>query len=112
MDNITIGQITVFVIGLAGFFGAVKTICNVIKNTINKGLEKIQDPLNDKINKMDIMQCRIFLINHLEEKLRGVKKSEYEEVLAHEIYGHYTDDLKSNSYVHDLWNKVYKFKEG
>ena len=108
MSNITIGQIIVFIVGLASFIGAVSTICNTIKKSIDKGLEKIQAPFYDKINKMDIMQCRIFLINHLEEKLRGVEKSEYEEVLAHEIYEHYTKDLKSNSYVHDLWNKVYK----
>lgn len=108
MSNITIGQIVTFLLGISGFIGAVKVICSTIKKSIDKGLDKIQAPLNDKINKMDIMQCRIFLINHLEEKLRGVDKSEYEEVLAHEIYEHYTNDLKSNSYVHDLWNKVYK----
>lgn len=108
MSNITISQIITFIIALAGFIGALSTICSVIKKSIDKGLDKIQAPFYDKINKMDIMQCRIFLINHLEEKLRGVNKSEYEEVLAHEIYEHYTNDLKSNSYVHDLWNKVYK----
>lgn len=108
MSNITLGQIVAVIIAIAGFIGAIKTISDTIKKSIDKGLEKIQAPLNDKINKMDIMQCRIFLINHLEEKQRGVKKSEYEEVLAHEIYEHYTKDLKSNSYVHELWNKVYK----
>lgn len=108
LSNITISQITTFIIALAAFIGALTTICNVIKNQIEKGLDKIQAPFYEKINKMDILQCRIFLINHLEEKLRNVEKSEYEEVLAHEIYEHYTNDLKSNSYVHDLWNKVYK----
>lgn len=107
MSNITLGQIVACIIAIAGFIGAVKTISDTIKKSIEKGLDKIQAPLNDKINKMDIMQCRIFLVNHLEEKKRGIEKSEYEELLAHEVYKHYTEDLKSNSYIHRMWNDIY-----
>ena len=107
MSSILISIASV-ITALGTIIGAIASVKKSVEKTMNKGLDKIQAPLNDKINKMDIMQCRIFLINHLEEKIRGVEKSEYEEVLAHEIYEHYTSDLKSNSYVHDLWNKVYK----
>ena len=55
---------------------------------------------------MDVKECRRFLVDFLIDVEKGVGKNEVQRKFAHDVYDHYTDDLKENSYVKDFWEGV------
>lgn len=83
---------------------AITTICVFCRKVINKGLE----PINRKIDKLDINQCKNFLVTFLKSVEKGEEMDEVEIQRAHEVYDHYVKDLKGNSYIHDKWERLMK----
>lgn len=63
-------------------------------------------PIIDKIDQMDKSQCMNYLVEFLNDVKNGEHKNEYQLARAHEVYNHYTVDLKGNSYIHKLWEEV------
>ena len=115
MDNITLGQIISIGEWIIGFIAIVTSLLVIIK----KASKWIVKPINDKIEnfekttleKMDVLdtnQCRNFLVTYLNDIEQGEKKDEVVTTRAYEIFDHYTNDLKKNSYIKDKWNKVMK----
>lgn len=90
------------IIYLASFLGAVGAITKIIKRMI---LSEFQS-LNRQIRKLDVKECRLFLIDFLVDIDAGVEKNEVQWKFAHDVYDHYTNDLKENSYVKDFWERV------
>ena len=78
----------------------------IILTSINKIINYSLKPLNDKINKIDENQCRNYLVDFLSDIENGNKKSDCQINRAYEVYDHYINDLKENSYIKDKWNKV------
>lgn len=83
---------------------AITTICVFCRKVINKGFE----PINRKIDKLDINQCKNFLVTFLKSVEKGEEMDEVEIQRAHEVYDHYVKDLKGNSYIHDKWERLMK----
>lgn len=83
---------------------AITTICVFCRKVINKGFE----PINRKIDKLDINQCKNFLVTFLKSVEKGEEMDEVEIQRAHEVYDHYIKDLKGNSYIHDKWERLMK----
>lgn len=81
------------------FLGSLITAVSIISAFLNNALKKLFRPL-------DVRDCRVFLVNFLCDLEQGIEKDEAQWQLAHEIYDHYTIDLKENSYVHDKWERV------
>lgn len=90
------------VILIGAFIGAVGVIIGAIKKIMNK----LMTPVNNTIQGMDERQCRMWLVDFLNDVDNGVQKDEVQYKFAHEVYDHYTNDLHKNSYIHDKWDRV------
>ena len=84
------------------------TAVTVIITAFNKIFDKKIEPLSKSIAHLDETHCKDFLVAFLERKERGDTIDEVEMQRAYEVYDHYTNDLKLNSYIHDKWNRLMK----
>lgn len=105
--NITIGQIGTFLTFLVGFISAVVYLTNILKKAVEKALK----PINANIKELDIGQCKNFLVRFLADVEKGKSLDQVEIERAYEIYDHYTNDLKQNSYIHKRWNELMEAKK-
>lgn len=96
-------DIVSIVLGLGAFVTALTGIITALKKVLQIWLDK---NVNEKIDKLDILICKLHIIDFLSDVENGVEKDDEQIKLAYEMYDHYTNDLKQNSYVHDKWNKV------
>lgn len=104
MENITLGQISNVLLWIVTFGGAITTILVGFKKIINKQLE----PINKKIDKLDLNDCKNFLVRFLADVERGQEMDDVELKRAHDVYDHYRIDLHANSYIKDKWEKLMK----
>jgi len=102
MEHITIGQISTFLALIVGLLGSVKYLSNELKKQVEKTLK----PINDNIKELDVSQCKNYLVRYLKDVEQGNKLDEVEIERAYEIYDHYTNDLKQNSYIHKRWEEL------
>ena len=100
----TVQELISAIVFIAGFLGAIATICGYCKKAIDKAFE----PIYHRIDKIDVNQCRNYLVDFLSDIENGITKDEIQIKRAHELYDHYTNDLKGNSYIHDKWEKLMK----
>ena len=108
MENITINDIAVFLGIIAGIITSLGIILvpiqKVLKNTIKNEIE----PISKNIQDLDIGQCKNYLVRFLADVEQGNKIDEVEKERAYELYDHYTNDLKQNSYIHKRWEELMK----
>ena len=104
MESITLGQISNTLAWIVAFAGSITAIVIALKRIIEKQLS----PINHKIEKLDINQCRNYLVEFLADVENGIKKDEAQIKRASEVYDHYKDDLHGNSYIGDKWEKLMK----
>ncbi len=97
-------NITNTIIYVATFITAVTTIIIAIQKILKKTFE----PINKKIDNLDLGQARNYLVDFLADVENGVQKDECQVERAYELYDHYTKDLGGNSYIHSKWEKVMK----
>ena len=102
MTDLSIKELCTALIFLGSLIGALSAIGALF----TKMLKKVLEPVQKQLRKIDVSNSRIFLVGFLCDLEQGVEKDEVQWKLAHEIYDHYTDDLKENSYVHDKWERV------
>lgn len=102
MEHITIGQISTFLAFIVGLLGSVKYLSNELKKQVEKTLK----PINDNIKELDVSQCKNYLVRYLKDVEQNNKLDEVEIERAYEIYDHYTNDLKQNSYIHKRWEEL------
>lgn len=95
------------IILIASFITAVSTILLAM----HKILKKMFEPINNKIDGLDLSQARNYLVDFLADIENGEKKDECQIERAYELYDHYTKDLHGNSYIHAKWEKVMKGRE-
>ena len=95
------------IILIASFITAVTTIIISMK----KKKKKMFEPVNKKIDGLDLSQARNYLVDFLADVENGEKKDECQIERAYELYDHYTKDLHGNSYIHAKWEKVMKGRE-
>jgi hypothetical protein len=94
------------IIYVAAILGAAATITGFIVKWLDKKLNDIINPLKTQIHKMDVKECRRFLIDFLIDVEKGIEKDEVQWKFAHDVFDHYINDLKENSYVKDKWERV------
>ena len=107
MENITLGQILAIMTFLASFIGAITYLSKILKTLLNKALK----PIQDSITELDVSQCKNYLVRFLADIEQGNEIDEVERERAYEIYDHYTNDLKQNSYIHKRWNELMENKK-
>ena len=115
MEAITLGEISKTLAWIVAFIGSITAIIVALKKIIEKQLspinhkiEKLDENINHKIEKLDINQCRNYLVEFLADVENGIKKDEAQITRANEVYDHYTNDLKRNSYIKNKWEKLMK----
>lgn len=104
MQDMTLNQIADFLKWLVTFGGSICTILFAFKKILDKSMQ----PIQKKIDELDVHQCKNFLVRFLADVERGQKMDDIEVKRAHDVYDHYTNDLKQNSYIHDKWEKLMK----
>lgn len=100
------GEVANIIVMIASVITAVGVIIGAIKVITEKITNKLVNPLTTLINDMDVRQCRGWLVAFLGNVENGINMDEVQYQFAHEIYDHYTNDLKENSYIHDKWTKL------
>ena len=63
---------------------------------------------DNQINSFDVLFCKTYLTDFLSDIENGVQKDEEQYKVAYEVYDHYTNDLKKNSYIHSKWERNIK----
>ncbi len=98
------GEISNVIILIASIITAVTTIIVAIQKILKKTFE----PINKKIDNIDLGQARNYLVDFLADIENGIPKNECQIERAYELYDHYTKDLHGNSYIHSKWEKIMK----
>lgn len=70
-------------------------------------MDKQKEEINKRLDKLDINQCRNYLVNFLSDVEAGNEIKEIRVKRAYEMYDHYCK-LGGNSYIHDKWEKLIK----
>lgn len=104
MENITLGQIHNILLFIIEFVGVIITIIVAMKKMLDKQFK----PMMEKVDKLDKNQCRNYLVDFLADVEQEIPKNEVQIKRAYEVYDHYSEDLKGNSYVRDKWEKLKK----
>lgn len=122
MEQITIGQIFSIFAVLAGAIGSIGIVVGAIvkfwkwvnKKEMNPILEEINKlsskmdnnykNLNEKIDSLEINQCKDAIIDFISDVKSGKNVSSKEE-RAYEAYDKYTNVYHQNSYIHKLWEE-------
>lgn len=87
------------------------TAVTTIIISMQKILKRMFEPVNKKIDGLDLSQARNYLVDFLADIENGEKKDECQIERAYELYDHYTKDLHGNSYIHAKWEKVMKGRD-
>lgn len=95
--------------------GAMITAFGIIVGVLKKWQEVKFDEINHnfqdircEIKSLDKHQCRNYLVDFLTDIENGAVKNDAQITRAYELYDHYRNDLKGNSYIQDKWNKLMK----
>ena len=95
-----------WIIHIATILGSVTAIMGIVIKWLDKHLKEMLEPMQKQIHKMDVKECRRFLIDFLLDVEHNVEKDEVQWNFAHDVYDHYINELKENSYVKDKWERV------
>lgn len=106
MENITIGQINAFLGILAGIITSGSIIIVFIQKSLKKLIKNELEPISTQIKDLDVSQCKNFLVGFLADVEQGNELDKVELERAYEIYDHYINDLKQNSYIHNRWESL------
>ena len=108
MEHITLGEVLTALTFIVSFIGAISYLSNVLKKQVSKTLQ----PIQDSIKELDVSQCKNYLVRFLADIEQGNEIDEVERERAYEIYDHYTNDLKQNSYIHKRWSELMENGKG
>lgn len=113
------GNLTTIILTIATFVNAITIILNfvektktpvdkIVKKKFDESLEPVKQELKEMredIQRLDKNQCKNYLTEFLEDLKKGVYKTDIEKQRATEVYDHYINELKLNSYIHSEWVK-------
>lgn len=112
MENITVGQINAFLGILAGIITSGSIIIVFIQKSLKKLIKNELEPISTQIKNLDVSQCKNFLVGFLADVEQGNELDKVELERAYEIYDHYINDLKQNSYIHNRWVQLMENMKG
>lgn len=108
MGNITVSDIAVFLGLIAGIITSLGIIIVPIQKMLKNIIRNEIEPINKSIKDLDVGQCKNFLVRFLADVEQGQELDQVEKERAYEVYDHYTNDLKQNSYIHKRWEQLMK----
>lgn len=109
MNEITLGQISNFMLWIIGFGGSTVAIVTAVKKAIRKGFE----PIEKKIDNVDLNATKNYLVQMISEVDRNGKIDDASKIRFWEQYEHYTKPkseggLQGNSYIKEEVNRLKK----
>lgn len=104
--NITLGEIGAFLGLIAGIITSGGVIIHFTQKELKKVLKNELNPISTQIKDLDVSQCKNFLVRFLADVEQGNELDKVEIERAYEIYDHYINDLKQNSYIHNRWESL------
>ena len=104
--DITLGQISAFLGLIAGIITSLGVIIHFMQKSLKKVLKNELNPISTQIKDLDVSQCKNFLVRFLADVEQGNELDKVEIERAYEIYDHYSNDLKQNSYIHNRWESL------
>lgn len=75
-----------------------------VRNEMSDKMEENYKQLNNKIDSLEINQCKDVIIDFISDVKSGKNVSSKEE-RAYEAYDKYTNVYHQNSYIHKLWEE-------
>lgn len=78
----------------------------VAVGVILSNINKIFNPIYKKINELEKNQCKNFLVDFLARKENNEKITDSQINRAYEVYDHYINDLKGNSFIKNKWERL------
>ena len=112
IENITLGQVATFLGLLAGIITSTGVIISFVTKALKKTIKNELEPISDNIKMLDVSQCKNFLVRFLADVEQGNELDQVEMERAYEVFDHYTNDLKQNSYIHTRWEQLLGNKKG
>jgi len=103
MENITLGEISIALIFMVSFIGAIEYF--LVK--INKRIEKILEPVKNEIKNVELSSLKADLTNFINDIEMGVFKTHIQKLNAREAYDRYIE-LGGDSYIHDHMEEIKK----
>lgn len=103
MENITIGQIITFILGLVSLIGGVE----FIMARFNKLFDKKLKPINNRLNDIELSSDKNYIVRFLADIEQGNEVDEVEKERFYELYQRYKE-LGGNSYVEHKVEKLQK----
>ena len=103
MENITFEQVATILAFLVGFLGSIEAVTF----KLNKKIEKILEPVNKKIDNLELTTAKNFLVRFLSDAEQRSIIDEVEWERFYETYKRY-HELGGNSYID---HKVEKLKK-
>lgn len=133
MEQITIGQIFSIFAVLAGAIGSIGIVIGAVvkfwkwvnkkemnpileeikkvnenvdnvRNDMTKKMDEAYKQMNEKIDSLEINQCKDAIVDFISDVKSGKNVSSKEE-RAYEAYDKYTNVYHQNSYIHKLWEE-------
>lgn len=133
MEQITIGQIFSIFAVLAGAIGSIGIVVGAVvkfwkwvnkkemnpvleeikkvnknvddvRNDMTKKMDEAYRQMNEKIDSLEINQCKDAIVDFISDVKSGKNVSSKEE-RAYEAYDKYTNVYHQNSYIHKLWEE-------
>lgn len=113
-------NVALILTSVVGVISSINIIWSFIEK-IKKPVDKIADqkiqavlaPINEELKniredviRLDKNECKNYLTEFLEDMKKGIEKTDIEKQRATEVYDHYINDLKLNSYIHTEWEKL------
>lgn len=105
VKNIIVGLSTL-ITSLGIIYAFLKKIKNKIINPILEEVKKMNEPILEKLDRLQEDHCKDHILNCLNDIENGIHKNQYDLARLDEVYKHYTEDLGLNSYVHRRWEEV------
>lgn len=85
-----------------------RLLAEILLVNFNEKIDKMTNDLKTEIKKVDQSCSKNFLVQFLQRVEENEKIDEVEYERFYEVYDHYTNDLKLNSYIHRKVEKLEK----
>lgn len=102
MESLTLGEIAKVLAFVVALIGSIV----YLKNILTKSVGKTLNPINKKIEDLEMSYIKTDLVNFMSQAERE-EVSQEQNLNAHELYDRYCK-LGGNSYIHDKWEKLRK----
>lgn len=102
MENITLNDVAKVLAFIVGILGSIA----YLKNALTKSVDKTLQPINKKIDNLELSSIKTDLVNFMSEAENGRVSSEQVQN-AYQLYDRY-EELGGNGFIRSKWERLKK----